>query len=108
MVEEVFRVTARKDEWGEVHDYICNECRFEKKKVSDWVIEGPTNINRHSVISANKYKDEKMPHEMLPDVMGGRDPKLMMDIHQISDVNDPDIDLSKIQGAATSETFEKK
>ena len=28
--EEVFRVTARKDQWGEVEDWICNECRFEK------------------------------------------------------------------------------
>ena len=39
--EEVYRVTARKDQWGEVKDFICNECRFEKKKTSDWVIEGP-------------------------------------------------------------------
>src|SRR6185503_3401724 len=62
--EDVLRVTARKDEWGEVHDYSCNECRFEKKKVGDWVIEGPIDVNRHSVISTNKYKDEKTPHEM--------------------------------------------
>ena len=40
--EEVFRVTARKDEWGEVKDFICNECRFEKKATADWEIEGPT------------------------------------------------------------------
>jgi len=43
--DEVFRVTARKDEWGEVQSYdgkpgwICNTCRFDKKKTSDWVIE---------------------------------------------------------------------
>jgi len=41
-------------------------------------------------------------------VMGGRAPRLLMDIHKISDVNDPDVDLSVIQGPATGKTFEKK
>jgi NADH-quinone oxidoreductase subunit G len=53
--EEVIRVTGRKNMWGEVTDFICNGCRFDKKKTADWVIEGPTNVSRHSVISANKY-----------------------------------------------------
>jgi NADH-quinone oxidoreductase subunit G len=53
--EEVIRVTGRKNMWGEVSDFICNSCRFDKKKTADWVIEGPTNVSRHSVISANKY-----------------------------------------------------
>lgn len=53
---EVLRVTARKNKWGEVDEWICNECRFEKKEVSDWVIEKPTHIDRHSVISANHYE----------------------------------------------------
>ena len=53
--EEIIRVTARKDEYGEVVDWICNECRFERKKTSDWTIEGPAKINRHSVISQNHY-----------------------------------------------------
>ncbi len=53
--DEVIRVTARKNEWGEVTAFICNTCRFEKKKTSDWVIEGPTKVKRASVISANKY-----------------------------------------------------
>lgn len=53
---EVYRVTARKDKYDEVIDFICNDCRFEKKKLTDWVIEGPTKIERHSVISANKYQ----------------------------------------------------
>jgi NADH-quinone oxidoreductase subunit G len=53
--DEVIRVTARKNQWGEVNEFICNKCRFEKKKTSDWTIEGPTTIARHSVISANKY-----------------------------------------------------
>lgn len=53
--EEVLRVTGRKDQWGEVEEFICNECRFEKKKTSDWVIEGPRAIDRHSVISQGQY-----------------------------------------------------
>ncbi|MCC6181098.1 MAG: (2Fe-2S)-binding protein [Bacteroidia bacterium] len=55
--DEILRVTGRKDQWGEVEDFICNECRFEKKKTSDWKIEGPTNVNRHSVISQNHYNN---------------------------------------------------
>jgi NADH-quinone oxidoreductase subunit G len=54
--EEVIRVTARKNEWNEVTEFICNTCRFETKKTSDWTIEGPTKIARSSVISANKYR----------------------------------------------------
>jgi NADH-quinone oxidoreductase subunit G len=52
---EVYRVTGRKDHWGEVEDFICNTCRFEKKKTSDWVIEGPRKISPHSVIFQNHY-----------------------------------------------------
>lgn len=52
---EVYRVTARKDENNEVEEFICNECRFEKKKESDWVIEGPRKIKRTSIISVNHY-----------------------------------------------------
>lgn len=54
---EVLRVTARKDMWGEVEEWICNECRFEKKDIKDWVIEGPRHIVRSSVISANHYEN---------------------------------------------------
>ena len=110
--DEVLRVTARKDKWGEVEDmpsgqtgWICNTCRFEKKEVKDWVIEGVTTVNRHSVISANKYVGLKKGEEFLPELMNGRLPKLMMDIHDVSDVNS--VDLSEIPGPATSETFEK-
>lgn len=53
--DEVIRVTARKNEWGEVKEFICNTCRFERKQTSDWTIEGPTKVSRASVISANKY-----------------------------------------------------
>lgn len=57
--EEVLRVTGRKNTYGEVEEFICNECRFDKKKTSDWTIEGPRHIDRHSVISANHYEDLK-------------------------------------------------
>ena len=57
--EDVLRVTGRKDEWGEVKEFICNECRYDKKNVSDWVIEQPTHVDRHSVISQNHYENLK-------------------------------------------------
>ncbi len=53
---EIFRVTGRKDRYGEVQDFICNSCRFEKKGTSDWTIEGPRDIDRHSVVSQNHYE----------------------------------------------------
>jgi len=55
--EDVVRVTARKDQWDEVEDFICNECRYDHKRTSDWVIEGPSPINRASVISQNHYQN---------------------------------------------------
>jgi NADH-quinone oxidoreductase subunit G len=103
--EEVLRVTARKDQWGEVEEWICNECRFEKKKSSDWVIEGPTHVNRHSVISQGHYEHLKKPKETFSAVHDGRAPQLLMDIHSVSEVNDPRVDLSEINGPATGEVF---
>lgn len=111
--DEVFRVTARKDEWGEVQSYdgktgwICNTCRFEKKKASDWTIEGLTNISRHSVIGANKYKQKVVPEETFTKVMDGLMPRKLMNIHSVSEVNNPNIKLSTIQGPAHSDDFEK-
>jgi len=58
---EIYRVTARKDQFGEVEEieqktaWLCNDCRFEKKEVTDWNILGPRVINRQSVISQGKY-----------------------------------------------------
>lgn len=52
---EVLRVTGRKDTYGEVEEFICNTCRFDKKATSDWVIEGPRNVARTSVINSNHY-----------------------------------------------------
>jgi NADH-quinone oxidoreductase subunit G len=39
--------------------WICNTCRFDKKNTSDWVIDGPSKVSRHSVISANHYNSVK-------------------------------------------------
>jgi len=58
---EIYRITARKDKYGEVEDiegktaWLCNDCRFEHKNADDWNISGPRVINRHSVISQGKY-----------------------------------------------------
>jgi NADH-quinone oxidoreductase subunit G len=58
---DIYRVTARKDKFGEVEDidgktaWLCNDCRFEHKSANDWNIAGPRVINRHSVISQGKY-----------------------------------------------------
>ena len=113
--DEVFRVTARKDQWGEVKDttdgkpgWICNDCRFEKKHINDWIIEGPSNINRHSVISQGHYVGIRKPDETIQKVLHGLKPKLMMDIHSVSEVNQQNIDLSLLEGPATSKTFEEE
>ena len=63
--DEVARVTARKDQYGEVKEFICNECRFDKKAKSDWNIEGPRKIDKSSVISANHYEAEAPAHTTL-------------------------------------------
>ena len=116
--EEVYRVTARKDEWGEVATasngetgWICNECRFEKKQVSDWVIEGPTVVNRHSVISQGQYAGNvgtRPGQPTLIEAIMGRKPKYLLDIHEVSGVNPQDKDFSRIPGPAHSDDFDKK
>jgi NADH-quinone oxidoreductase subunit G len=70
--DEIYRVTGRKDKYGEIEDidgktaWICNECRFDKKDKTKWNIEGPRVINRHSVISQNKYiVDERLETKKL-------------------------------------------
>jgi NADH-quinone oxidoreductase subunit G len=55
--DEIYRITGRKDKYGELEEFICNECRFDKKDKNDWVIEGPRKVDRHSVISQNHYED---------------------------------------------------
>ena len=101
--DDVMRVTARKDQWGEVEEWICNECRFEKKKVTDWTILGPTRVDRHSVISAGHYTDTIQSNETFSAIMGGAKPKLLMDIQNVSEVNK--VDLNQLAGPATGATF---
>lgn len=105
--DEVFRVTARKDKYGEVENFICDTCRFDKKEKSDWIIEGPRKIDRHSVISQGHYVNTVKPKDPLVEVLDGRQPKLLFDIHSTSEVNRPEIDLSKIDGPAHSDDFNK-
>jgi NADH-quinone oxidoreductase subunit G len=54
--EEVLRVSARKDKYNEVEEWICNDCRFENKSKDKWVIEGARHIAKDSVISQNHYE----------------------------------------------------
>ena len=53
---DIYRVTARKDKYGEVSEFICNTCRFDKKGLENWTVEGPRNLDEHSVISQNHYE----------------------------------------------------
>lgn len=59
--DEVLRVTARKDQYGEVEEFICNTCRFDQKFTGDWVIERPRKISNKSVISSNHYEFRPLP-----------------------------------------------
>lgn len=59
--EDVLRVTGRKDEFGEVEEFICDTCRFETKQTSDWTLDEPTPVDERSVISANHYYEFNLP-----------------------------------------------
>lgn len=103
--DEVFRVTSRKNEWNEVEDWICNTCRYDKKETKDWVIEQPSLVARDSVIRQGHYAGKVgtvKPNETFKNVMKGRDPKLLLNIHDVSEVNEQDRDLSKINRPPTS------
>jgi NADH-quinone oxidoreductase subunit G len=73
--DEIQRVTARKDEYHEVEDFICNTCRFDKKEVADWIIEGPRKFEKDSVINQNKYygKLDTVVIETEKGILQGRD-----------------------------------
>ncbi|MBC8047953.1 MAG: (2Fe-2S)-binding protein, partial [Fimbriimonadaceae bacterium] len=74
--DEVLRVTSVKDRWGESVEFICNECRYDKKETRDWVIEGPAKVDTASVISQNH-----LPYE-LPVVEN--EPKIREEVRTIS------------------------
>ena len=46
-----------------------------------------------------------MPTETFEAVNDGRKPKLLMDIHSVSEVNKPEVQLSLIDGPAHSKVF---
>jgi NADH-quinone oxidoreductase subunit G len=54
--DDVLRVTSRMDQWYEAEEFICNSCRYDHKRTSDWVVEGPSKISNKSVISQNHYE----------------------------------------------------
>jgi NADH-quinone oxidoreductase subunit G len=63
------------------------------------------------VISQGHYQGKigmHKPTETFSAVHGGRAPKLLMDIHSVSEVNQPSIDLSLIEGPAHSTDFNSK
>ncbi len=69
--EEILRVTGRKDQWGEVKEFICDTCRYDRKDVSHWTITGPRLIDRHSVIGQGHYmlrRKQQILKEAAPNV----------------------------------------
>ncbi|MBE8714165.1 NADH-quinone oxidoreductase subunit G [Sphingobacterium hungaricum] len=58
---DVLRVTGRKDEFGEVDEFICDTCRFDRKQTSDWKLEEPTPVEKYSVIGSNHYPEFNPP-----------------------------------------------
>ena len=84
-----------------------NLAGFSHIKTTDWIIEGAAPVNRHSVISQGHYEHTIKPAETFSAVMDGRNPQLLMDIHTVSEVNDPAIDLSQVNGPATSALYAK-
>ena len=62
-------------------------------------------INRHSVIAQGHYQGLQKPNETFGAVMYGQEPQLLMDIHNISEVNKTNIDLSTLNRPAHSTDF---
>jgi NADH-quinone oxidoreductase subunit G len=46
-----------------------------------------------------------MPHDPLDQLLNGRRPLLLMDIHEESKVNQPEVHLDELPGPATFNTF---
>lgn len=94
--DKVQRVTARKDEWQEVDEFICNECRFDHKDPTHWTIEGPRKITKTSVINVNNYTTPLSKVEIKTDelILKGRE----LDRTKISMANVP-LDNNKKQNS---------
>ncbi len=100
--EDVIRVTARKDTYGEVESFICNTCRFETKRTADWVIEGESKISRHSVIGQNKRRKTLLPAFPLK--------QAQEQYKQIDDVREPsklNYEESRLKNDLTKSKFDK-
>ena len=67
-------------------------------------------IARSSVIAQGHYAGNvgMKASPVLIEKVIGKQPKFLMDIHDISDVNKPNIHLSEIEGPAHSDDFNKK
>ena len=64
-----------------------------------------------SVIRAGHYFDNigtTKPTETFQNVYKGRDPKITLDIHDVSEVNSRDRDISQIHGPATSLDYKEE
>jgi NADH-quinone oxidoreductase subunit G len=55
------------------------------------------------VINAGHYTNAITPKEFFVEVMDGHKPRLLLDIKEVTDVNQ--VDLNEINGPATSATF---
>ncbi|WP_066506063.1 2Fe-2S iron-sulfur cluster-binding protein [Rufibacter sp. DG15C] len=73
---DVLRVTGRKDQYGEVQEFICNECRFDHKDPQDWTIEGPRHIDQRSVIATNHYELPVLNVPVVPNLPGSTEEDL--------------------------------
>jgi NADH-quinone oxidoreductase subunit G len=98
--EEVLRVTGRKDAYGEVEEFICNTCRFETKKTSDWVIEGNAKIAHTSVINQNHKVVKAIPEFGFKQAK--EQYKLIDDEHKPSDLT---VEESALQNKLTKSKF---
>ena len=52
---------SRKDQYQELKEFICNDCRFENYETKNWIIEGPREIENESVINSNHYEEGTKP-----------------------------------------------
>lgn len=71
------------------------------------MIEGPSRVYQGSVISNNHASGNRRmakPKNVLPEVMKW-EPKFTLDIHDQSDVNRTDKNISQIYGPATSKDY---
>ncbi|MCU0328794.1 MAG: 2Fe-2S iron-sulfur cluster-binding protein [Chitinophagales bacterium] len=72
---QIARVSARKNEWDEVEEWICDTCRFDKKENEDWTIESKRVPKSKSVQTLNKYSDNSQSVYVKVEGLGSERPK---------------------------------